>query len=126
LDDRGPEKYAARPEALRVPLVFLGQGVEELNRGGRWSEVDIALTMLGILNISSNLSAEGKSLPIHAGFDLLVTGARPRAQELWQGAQDPGYHAKAESRRSCDDWNIFRRKAIERYRGQHTLHGTCP
>lgn len=75
------EKYAARPEALRVPLVFLGPGVEELNLGGRWSEVDIAPTVLSILNISSD-SWEGRSLPIRAGFDLRVTGA-PAGLALW-------------------------------------------
>ena len=80
------EKYAAQPEALRVPLVFLGPGVEELNLGGRWSETDIAPTLLGILNISGNLSAEGKSLPIRAGFDLRVTGA-PAGLELWRGEE---------------------------------------
>ncbi|MCK9440743.1 MAG: alkaline phosphatase family protein [Methanothrix sp.] len=77
------EKYAARPEALRVPLVFLGPGVEELNLGGRWSEVDIAPTVLGILNISGNFTAEGKSLPIREGFDLRVTGA-PAGLALWR------------------------------------------
>ncbi|MHB8117216.1 MAG: alkaline phosphatase family protein [Methanothrix sp.] len=77
------EKYAAKPEALRVPLVFLGPGVEELNLGGRWSEVDIAPTVLSILNISGNLTKEGKSLPIRAGFDLRVTGA-PAGLELWR------------------------------------------
>ena len=80
------EKYAAKPEALRVPLVFLGPGVEELNLGGRWSEVDIAPTVLSILNISGNLSREGKSMPIRAGFDLRVTGA-PAGLELWQGEE---------------------------------------
>ncbi len=80
------EKYASSPEALRVPLVFLGPGVEELNLGGRWSEVDIAPTLLGILNISSKLTSEGKSLPIRAGFDLRVTGA-PAGLELWQGEE---------------------------------------
>lgn len=77
------EKYAAHPEALRVPLVFLGPGVEEMNLGGRWSEVDIAPTVLSILNISSNLTWEGKSLPIREGFDLRVTGA-PAGLELWR------------------------------------------
>ena len=77
------EKYAARPEALRVPLVFLGPGVEELNLGGRWSETDIAPTVLSILNISSNLTWEGKSLPIREGFDLRVTGA-PAGLSLWR------------------------------------------
>ena len=76
------EKFAARPEALRVPLVFLGPGVEELNLGGRWSEVDIVPTVLSILNISSG-SSEGTSLPIRAGFDLRVTGA-PAGLELWR------------------------------------------
>ena len=80
------EKYAAHPEALRVPLVFLGPGVEELNLGGRWSETDIAPTVLSILNISSNLTWEGKSLPIREGFDLHVTGA-PAGLELWRGEE---------------------------------------
>ena len=80
------EKYASSPEALRVPLVFLGPGVEELNLGGRWSEVDIAPTLLGILNISGNLTSEGKSLPIREGFDLRVTGA-PAGLELWRGEE---------------------------------------
>jgi hypothetical protein len=80
------EKYAARLEALRVPLVFLGPGVEELNLGGRWSEVDIAPTVLGILNISGNFTAEGESLPIRAGFDLRVTGA-PEGLSLWRGEE---------------------------------------
>jgi len=77
------EKYAAHPEALRVPLVFLGPGVEELNLGGRWSEVDIAPTVLSILNISSNLTWEGKSLPIRESNDLRVTGA-PADLSLWR------------------------------------------
>jgi len=80
------EKYAARQEALRVPLVFLGAGVEELNLGGRWSEMDIAPTVLSILNVSGNLRAEGKSLPIRAGFDLRVTGA-PAGLSLWRGEE---------------------------------------
>jgi 2,3-bisphosphoglycerate-independent phosphoglycerate mutase len=80
------EKYAARLEALRVPLVFLGPGVEELNLGGRWSEMDVAPTLLSILNISGNLRAEGKSLPIRAGFDLRVTGA-PAGLSLWRGEE---------------------------------------
>ena len=80
------DKYATRPEALRVPLVFLGPGVEELNLGGRWSEVDIAPTVLSILNISSQLTSEGKTLPIREGFDLRVTGA-PAGLELWRGEE---------------------------------------
>ena len=80
------EKYAARQESLRIPLVFLGPGVEELNLGGRWSEADIAPTVLDILNISSNFTAEGKSLPIREGNDLRVTGA-PAGVELWRGEE---------------------------------------
>ncbi|MEI8002885.1 MAG: alkaline phosphatase family protein, partial [Methanothrix sp.] len=78
------EKYAPQPEALRVPLVFLGPGVEELNLGGRWSEEDIAPTLLCILNISSKLTWQGKSMPIREGFDLQVTGA-PASLTLWRG-----------------------------------------
>lgn len=78
------EKYAARPEALRVPLVFLGSGVEELNLGGRWSEMDIAPTVLNLLNISGKLSGEGRVLPVAESFELRVSGA-PSGLSLWRG-----------------------------------------
>jgi hypothetical protein len=78
------DKYAGRLESLRVPLVFVGPGVEELNLGGRWSEMDIAPTVLGLLNISLNLTADGKPLPIREGYDLRVAGA-PAGVELWRG-----------------------------------------
>jgi hypothetical protein len=80
------EKYASSLEALRVPLVFLGPGVEDLNLGGRWSEVDIAPTLLGILNISSKMTLEGKSLPIRESYSLRVTGA-PVDLALWRGEE---------------------------------------
>jgi arylsulfatase A-like enzyme len=78
------DKYAGRLESLRVPLVFKGPGVEELNLGGRWSEMDIAPTVLGLLNISLNLTADGKPLPIREGYNLRVAGA-PAGVELWRG-----------------------------------------
>ncbi|MDD1760969.1 MAG: alkaline phosphatase family protein [Methanothrix sp.] len=78
------EKYVRRMEALRVPMVFSGPGVEELNLGGRWSEMDLAPTVLSILNISSELTSEGRSMPIREGFMLRVTGA-PEGLALWQG-----------------------------------------
>ena len=80
------EKYAARLEALRVPLVFLGPGIEELNLGGRWMEMDIAPTVLGILNISGNLSGEGRSMPIRQSYTLRISGA-PGGLALWQGEE---------------------------------------
>lgn len=80
------DKYAARPEALRVPLVLFGPGVEELNLGGRWSEMDIAPTVLSLLNVSLNLTAEGNPLPIREGYNLRVAGA-PAGLTLWRGAE---------------------------------------
>ncbi len=44
-------KYADRLETLRIPLVFSGPGVEEMNLAGRWSQVDIAPTVLDLLDI---------------------------------------------------------------------------
>lgn len=77
------EKYAARLEALRVPLVILGPGTEELNLGGRWSEVDIAPTVLALLEIPSNLSMEGVPLPLRERGILRIKGA-PAGLELWR------------------------------------------
>jgi hypothetical protein len=76
------EKYATRLEALRVPLVIQGPGTEELNLGGGWSEVDIAPTVLALLDISSKTSAEGEVLPVREGGILRVAGA-PAGVELW-------------------------------------------
>jgi hypothetical protein len=58
--------------------------VEELNLGGRWSEMDITPSVLDILNISPNLTNEGRSMPVQESYDLRVTGA-PAGLELWRG-----------------------------------------
>jgi hypothetical protein len=58
--------------------------VEELNLGGRWSEMDIAPTVLNLLNISGNLSGDGRVLPVAESFELRVTGA-PAGLSLWRG-----------------------------------------
>jgi len=80
------ERYSGRPEALRVPLVFLGPGIEELNLAGRWSETDIAPTMLALLNISSGSDLPGDPLPIRQGYELRVTGA-PAGLVLLRGGE---------------------------------------
>jgi len=80
------EKYADRLEARRVPLVFLGPGVEELNLGGSWSETDIAPTLLSLLNISADLEGNGKEMPVAESFRLAVSGA-PEDLALWQGEE---------------------------------------
>ena len=80
------EKYAARPEAVRVPLVFLGPGVVELNLAGRWSEMDIAPTVASLLNISGSFTSEGKPLPIRESYSLRVAGA-PAGLALWRGEE---------------------------------------
>ncbi len=77
-------KYAERLESLRVPLVFFGPGVEELNLGGRWSQVDIAPTVLGLLGIYRNTSWEGRSMPVKECCSLRVVGA-PGDVALYRG-----------------------------------------
>lgn len=76
-------KYSGRLESLRVPLVLLGPGVEELNLGGVWSETDIAPTVLDLLGIQGNLSAEGQALPVKESHELRVKGA-PDGVQLWR------------------------------------------
>ena len=80
------EKYAGRLEARRVPLVFLGPGVEELNLGGSWSQMDIAPTLLTLLNISAGLTGNGKKMPVAESFEIAVRGA-PKDLTLWQGEE---------------------------------------
>ncbi len=80
------EKYADRLEARRVPLVFLGPGVEELNLGGSWSQMDIAPTLLSLLNISASLTGNGREMPVAESFQLAVSGA-PEDLTLWQGEE---------------------------------------
>jgi arylsulfatase A-like enzyme len=79
-------KYSGRLEALRVPLVFYGPGVEELNLAGRWSQVDIAPTVLGLLGIYRNVTSEGKSMPIKQSYCLHVVGM-PGEVELYRNGQ---------------------------------------
>lgn len=69
-------KYAKRLEALRVPLVFFGPGVEELNLGGRWEQVDIAPTVMSLLGISGNVSWEGQPIPVKESYSLRVVGVQ--------------------------------------------------
>ncbi len=45
-----------------MPLVVQGPGIEELNLGGQWSEMDVAPTVLALLDVSSNTSSEGVAL----------------------------------------------------------------
>ncbi len=79
-------KYAERLESVRVPLVFFGPGVEELNLGGRWSQVDIAPTVMSLLGISRNVTWEGKSMPVKKSYELRVVGASGDVM-LYQGRE---------------------------------------
>lgn len=97
------EKYADRLEARRVPLVFLGPGVEELNLGGSWSETDIAPTLLSLLNISAGLEGDGKKMPVAESFELAVRGA-PEDLTLWQGEERLAYGAAGQ----CIFWGLSR------------------
>jgi 2,3-bisphosphoglycerate-independent phosphoglycerate mutase len=79
-------KYSGRLESLRVPLVFSGPGVEELNLAGRWSQVDIAPTVLSMLGLSRNVTWEGRFMPIKQNYNLRVVGA-PGAVALYWGRE---------------------------------------
>ena len=97
------EKYRDRLEARRVPLVFLGPGVEELNLGGSWSEMDIAPTLLSLLNISAGLEGNGKKMPVAESFEIAVRGA-PEDLTLWQGEERLAYGAAGQ----CIFWGLSR------------------
>lgn len=91
------EKYSGRLEALRVPLVFFGPGVKELNLGGLWHEMDIAPTVLGILDINGSISSQGRPLPVRDGYSLQVTGA-PDGLTLMQGERQLAIASAGECR----------------------------
>jgi 2,3-bisphosphoglycerate-independent phosphoglycerate mutase len=78
-------KYAERLESLRVPLVFFGPGVDELNLGGRWSQVDIAPTVMSLLGISRNATWEGRLMPIKQSYNLRVVCVQEGDVILFQG-----------------------------------------
>jgi hypothetical protein len=75
--------------------------VEELNLGGRWSEMDIAPTLLDLLNISAGLEGEGMEMPLARSFELQVRGA-PEGLALWQGEEKLAEGAAG----NCIFWNL--------------------
>lgn len=79
-------KYAERLEALRIPLVFSGPGVDELNLGGRWSQMDIAPTVMSLLGISRNVSWEGRPIPVKESYNLRLVGS-PGEVALYHGGE---------------------------------------
>jgi len=77
--------------------------VEELNLGGRWSEADIAPTLLDLLNISTGLSGEETVMPVAGSFELHITGA-PSELALWQGEKRLAEGSSGE----CIFWGLSR------------------
>ncbi len=71
-------------EALRVPLVFFGPGVEEMNLAGRWSQVDIAPTIVDLLGLSENMTWEGRLMPVKKSYGLRIVSA-PGDVALYRG-----------------------------------------
>jgi len=71
------DKYAARLEALRVPWSSWG-GRRGADLAGRWMEMDIAPTVLNILNISGNLSGKAGAC-VRPRAARYASAARPQA-----------------------------------------------
>lgn len=70
-------KYSSLPESLSVPAVYLGPGVDDIVISGNWSEVDLAPTLLDLLDIRSDLPlSEGRVIPVSKLCDLLVDAGR--------------------------------------------------
>jgi 2,3-bisphosphoglycerate-independent phosphoglycerate mutase len=69
-------KYSTRLESLRIPLVVRGPGVDNLSLSGVWSQVNIAPTILELLDIRENFSDSATGIPLKKSYDLLVAGAK--------------------------------------------------
>ncbi len=76
-------KYSDRLESLRIPLMVMGPGVDEINLGGIWFEEEIAPTVLDLLDLSQNMSS-AKPLPLKGCYDLRVIHA-PGKVSLYRG-----------------------------------------
>lgn len=75
--------YSDRLESLRIPLVAIGPGVDDVILGGRWSQADIAPTLLALLGIDDELAmSDGRSLPIRRTYSLRVELPRPGDVEV--------------------------------------------
>ncbi|MCX8206962.1 MAG: alkaline phosphatase family protein [Methanothrix sp.] len=77
------ENYSDRLESLRIPLIAIGPGVDDVILGGRWSQADIAPTLLALLGIQGDLAmSDGRSLPIRRTYSLQVELPRPGSVEV--------------------------------------------
>lgn len=75
--DRG-QIDPGRMESLRVPVVFMGPGVDDLLLTGAWSQADIAPTVVEMLGLDGSLSrSEGAVMPVRKRYDLEVRGIDP-------------------------------------------------
>lgn len=103
------EKYSNRPEALRVPLVFLGPGIADVNLGGHWSETDIAPTIERLLNLSDDPFSGERTLPVSESLELRIFGA-PAGLSIFRGEK---------SLASCIDGGVCRFSGL--LRGRYLL-----
>ncbi|MCQ8903510.1 MAG: alkaline phosphatase family protein [Methanothrix sp.] len=77
------ENYSDRLESLRIPMIAIGPGVDEVILGGKWSQADIAPTLLALLGIDDGLTmSDGRSLPIRKRYNLRVELPRPGVVEV--------------------------------------------
>ncbi|MGB9902410.1 alkaline phosphatase family protein [Methanothrix sp.] len=77
------ENYSNRLESLRIPLMAIGPGVDDVILGGKWSQADIAPTLLALLGIEDCLAiSDGRSLPIRRTYSLRVELPRPGGVEV--------------------------------------------
>ncbi len=75
--DRG-QIDPGRMESLRVPVVFMGPGVDDIILTGAWSQTDIAPTVVEMLGLGGSLSrSEGSAMPVRKRYDLEVRGTEP-------------------------------------------------
>jgi 2,3-bisphosphoglycerate-independent phosphoglycerate mutase len=70
-------KYSSRTESVMVPAVFMGPGVDDIVLAGNWSEVDLAPTLLDLLDFSPALPlSEGGVIPVSNWCDLEVDAGK--------------------------------------------------
>jgi 2,3-bisphosphoglycerate-independent phosphoglycerate mutase len=78
------DKYAGRPESLRIPLVLLSSNTQQGILNGEYGQEDIAPTLLSVLDLPSHLLyADGKTINMKNYASIFIKADSQYQVSLW-------------------------------------------